>query len=273
MKFVYASAALQEADFVLIGVADESGNTSPRTGSKRGPELIRKIAYERCVYKRKGRFSSEAVPTKIPQKIHDYGDVEKRKLTKVIEILKGKVPIILGGDHSITTEAIKQFPQATIIYFDAHPHIVPSLQGYYGSVLTSTELSLGKCVQLGVREPEVEELKHVKKDLILRICAEEFFEKGQAKIWEELRKKVEGEVYISIDMNVFDPAFAPGVSAPVPGGLDYYQVLFLLKKIFQEYTVLGFDIMELTPSYDQDYRTAHLATKLLIDMIQNYTKH
>src|SRR3989338_11070105 len=99
MKFVYACAPLQEAEFVLIGVPDESQNTSPRTGSKRGPETIRKIAYERCVFKRKGRFTSEAVPPKTLQKIHDYGDVEKKKLGKVIEVLKGKVPLILGGDH------------------------------------------------------------------------------------------------------------------------------------------------------------------------------
>ena len=79
MKFVYACAALQEAEFVLIGVPDESQNTSPRAGSKKGPEAIRRMAYERCVFKRKGRFSSEAVPQKIPQKIHDYGDVEKKK--------------------------------------------------------------------------------------------------------------------------------------------------------------------------------------------------
>ncbi len=272
MKFVYATAPLQEADFVLIGVPDESQNTSPRTGSKRGPELIRKIAYERCVFKRKGRFTSEAVPPKISQKIHDYGDVEKKKLGKVIEVLKGKVPLILGGDQGVTLEAIKQFPQATIVYFDAHPHILPSLQGYYGSVLTTAELSLGKCVQIGVRETEVEELKHVKKEMILRISAEELFEKGNASSWEQIRKKVQGEVYISLDLNVFDPAFAPGVSAPVPGGLDYYQVLFLLKKMLQEYTVVAVDIIELTPSYDQDYRTAHLATKLLLDIIQNYKK-
>ncbi len=272
MKFVYASAALQEADFVLIGVPDESGNTSPRTGSKRGPETIRKIAYERCVFKRKGTFSSQASPLQIPQKIHDYGDVDKKKLAKVIEVLKGKVPIVLGGDHSITLEVIKQFPHATILYFDAHPGVLSSMQGYYGSILTTAEISLGKSVHIGVREAEIQELKHIKKENLLTLPAEAFFEKNIEVLWEQIHKKVQGEVYISIDLNVFDPSIAPGVSAPVPGGLQYYQVLFLVKKILQEYSVVGFDIMELTPSFDQDYRTAHLATKLLLEMIQHYKK-
>ncbi len=272
MKFVYATATLQEAEFVIIGVPDESRNTSSRMGSKRAPEVLRKIAYERGVFKRKGRFSSEAIPTKIPQTIHDYGDIDKKKIGKVIEVLKGKIPIIIGGDHSITTEIIKQFPEATVIYFDAHPGIIHSMQGYYGSVLTDTELELGKCFIIGVREPEIQELKNIKKELIGEIFAEEVFEKGKIKAWETIKKKVSGKVYVSIDMNVFDPAIAPGVSAPVPGGLDYYQVLYILKNILKEYDVVGFDIMELTPSFDHDQRTAHLATKLLLEFISNYNR-
>src|SRR3989338_3222969 len=247
MKFVYASAPLQDAEFVLIGVADESGNRSPRTGSKRGPDAIRKIAYERCVFKKKGTFSSTPVDSgKFVQKIHDYGNVDKKKLGKVIEVLKDKIPIVLGGDHSISAEVIKQFPDSTVLYFCAEPGIISSLQGYY-SVLTDAEIDFGTCILLGVRETEIEELKHIKK-------------------------KVKGKVYISLDLNVFDPAFAPGVSRPVPGGLHYYQVLSLLKKILQECDVVGFGIMELTPGYDHDQRTAQLATKLLLEMISHYTK-
>ena len=271
MKFVYATAALQEAEFVLIGVPDESLNTSPRTGSKRGPEAIRKIAYERCVFKRKGRFSSEAVPEKIPQKIHDYGDVDKKKLGKVIEVLKGKVPILLGGDHGVTLEAIKQFPEATILYFDAHPGILPSLQGYYGSVLTELESSLGTCIQLGIREAEIGEQK-ITKHCLQVISAEDFFTHDTQWLWQQIQKQTKGQVYVSVDLNVFDPAYAPGVSAPVPGGLHLQQVLPLLKKILSEMDVIGIDIVELTPAYDQDYRTAHLATKLLLEMIMYYKK-
>ncbi|HIH59122.1 MAG TPA: hypothetical protein HA360_05960 [Nanoarchaeota archaeon] len=272
MKFVYASAPLQDAEFVLIGVADESGNRSPRTGSKRGPDAIRKIAYERCVFKKKGTFSSTPVDSgKFVQKIHDYGNVDKKKLGKVIEVLKDKIPIVLGGDHSISAEVIKQFPDSTVLYFCAEPGIISSLQGYY-SVLTDAEIDFGTCILLGVRETEIEELKHIKKKVLESISAQEFYEKDTDEIYEKIQKKVKGKVYISLDLNVFDPAFAPGVSRPVPGGLHYYQVLSLLKKILQECDVVGFGIMELTPGYDHDQRTAQLATKLLLEMISHYTK-
>ncbi|MDP3728333.1 MAG: arginase family protein [bacterium] len=273
MKFVYASAPLQDAEFVLIGVPDESGNRSPRTGSKRGPDAIRKVAYERCVFKKKGTFSSTPVDSgKFVQKIHDYGNVDKKKLGKVIEVLKDKIPIVLGGDHSITAEVIKQFPDVTVIYFDAHPGILSSLQGYYGSVLTDTEINFGKCIQIGVREPEIEELKHIKKEVLLSISVEEVYEKGVSAVFKEIKKVVQGKVYLSVDLNVFDPAFAPGVSTPVPGGLHYHQVIPFVKNILSEFDVVGFDIMELSPSYDQDQRTAHLAVKLLLEMIVNYKK-
>jgi len=273
MKFVYATAALQEADFVLIGVPDESGNRSPRTGSKNGPDAFRKVAYERYAFKRKGTFSfAQVSPGRITQKIHDYGNVEKKKVGKVIEVLKGKIPIILGGDHTITPEVLKHFPEVTVIYFDAHPGIISSMHGYYGSVLTDTEVHLGKCIQIGVREPEIEELTHIKKELLLAITAEEFYDKGSAWVWEEIKKKAKGNVYVSVDLNVFDPAFAPAVSTPVPGGLHFHHVLSLMKIILKELSVVGFDIMELTPRYDQDERTAHLATKLLLAMIMNFQK-
>ncbi len=274
MKFVYGDAPLQEADYVLVGVADESGSHSSRSGSKKGPDAIRKVAFERCVFKRKGRFSTAQVSSgRIDKKIHDYGDVAKKKLGKVIEVLKkDKIPIIIGGDHSISVEVLKNYPDVTVIYFDAHPDIISSMHGYYGSVLIDSEVDLGKCIEIGVREPEIEELKNIKKNRVKVITAEDFDEKGVAKIWEEIEKKVKGKVYVSVDLDVFDPAFAPGVSAPVPGGLSFNQVLFLMKRIMSELDVVGFDIMELNPRFDIDERTAHLAVKLLLEMLVNHKK-
>jgi agmatinase len=270
MKFVYANAVLQEADFVLIGVADETGNHSPRAGARKGPEAIRKVAQDRCVFKRKGRFSLAQVgKDRITQKIHDYGDVPKKKIAKVIEVIsKDKIPITIGGDHSITAEILKGIKdEVTIIYFDAHPDIVSSMHGYYGSVLSDIEVDLGNSIEIGVREPEIEELKNIKKTRIHVVYAEDFVERSLKDIWQEIRSTVKGKVYVSIDLDVFDPAYAPGVCAPVPGGLNFNQALYLLKRIMSEIDVVGFDIMELNPRYDKDEMTAHLAVKLLLEMV------
>ncbi|MBI5797339.1 arginase family protein [Candidatus Woesearchaeota archaeon] len=273
MKFVYANEPLQDAQFVLIGVPDESGSHSARSGCKRGPDAIRKVAYERCVFKRKGTFSLAQVGSgRIKQKIHDYGNVEKKKIAKTVEVLKDKIPIVLGGDHSITTEVLKNFKDVTVIYFDAHPDIVSSMHGYYGSVLSDVEIDLGRCIEIGIREPEIEELKNIKKERLEVVYAEELYEKGPEWAWEKIKKKAKGKVYVSIDLDVFDPAFAPGVSTPVPGGMHFNQALFLLKRIMKELHVVGFDIMELNPRFDIDERTAHLAVKLLLEMIVNSKK-
>lgn len=273
MKFVYATAPLQEAEFVLIGVPDESGNKSPRTGSRKGPEALRNIAVERCVFKRKGRFSLAQVSSGvIPKKIYDYGDIPRKNIGKALEALKGKVPIFIGGDHSITAEVLKHIPDVTVIYFDAHPDIISSMHGYYGSVLVDADVNLGKCIEIGIREPEIEELKNIKKYSLQVIYAEEFYEHGLEWAWDQIKKKIKGRVYVSVDMDVFDPAFAPGVASPAPGGLHFNQVLYLIKRIFHQMNVIGFDIMELNPRYDPEGYTAHLAVKLLLEMITNHKK-
>jgi agmatinase len=271
MKFVYANSPLQEAEFVLIGVPDESGSHAIRSGCKNGPDALRKVAHERCVFKRKGRFSLAQVSSgRIDKKIHDYGNVSKKKIAKVVEVLNnGRIPIIIGGDHSITAEVLKNFKDVTVIYFDAHPDIISSMHSYYGSVLSDAEVDLGHSIEIGIREPEIEELENIKKNRLKIVTAEEIYELGLEKVWEEIRGRVKGKVYVSVDLDVLDPAFAPGVSAPVPGGLDYNQVLYLLKRVMSQLDVVGFDIMELNPRCDKDEMTAHLAVKLLLEMIVN----
>ena len=112
-------------------------------------------------------------------------------------------------------------------------------------------------------------LENIKKNRLKIVTAEDIYEIGLEKVWEEIKGRVKGKVYVSVDLDVLDPAFAPGVSAPVPGGLDYNQVLYLLKRVMSQLDVVGFDIMELNPRCDKDEMTAHLAVKLLLEMIVN----
>jgi len=268
MKFVYANSDLKRADFVLIGVPDESGSHSSRKGAKKGPNAIRNVAAERCVFKRNGNYSLAQVSSgKIQKKIYDYGNIPKKKISQLIPTLHGKKTIILGGDHSITTEVLSCFPHIAVVYFDAHPDIVSSEKRYYGSVLHDALIDYKKSILIGTRESEVEELGTLKKKNVQVISPQDFYSHDLAWVWKQIAHKTKGKkVYISLDLDVFDPSLAPGVSTPVPGGLDFNQVLFLMKRIMKKRDVVGFDIMELTPKYDQDQKTAHLAVKLLLEM-------
>ncbi len=274
MKFVYENSSLKEAEFVIIGVADHSGSHSQRIGAKKGPDAIRKVAAKRCIFKRNGVISLAQVSSGIIDKrIHDLGNIKKTKLSNTIKSLGKRIPIIIGGDHSITTEALRTFKNISVVYFDAHPDIVSSSHNYYGSVLTDGKEDTHKSVLIGIREPEKEELKNLKKRKLEYITPVDFYEHGLPWVWKHIKQKTRGKkVYISIDLDVFDPAFAPGVSTPVPGGLDFNQVLYLVKRILKQKKVVGFDIMELTPKFDNDQKTAYLATKLILEMIANAPK-
>ena len=85
------------------------------------------------------------------------------------------------------------------------------------------------------------------------------------KTFNEIKKRITKNTYLSIDMDVLDPAFAPGVSTPVPGGLNSNELFYLTKKI-ANLGLIGFDIMEVNPKRDIQNRTSHLASKLLIEI-------
>lgn len=273
MKLVHATAPLQEAKFVLIGVPEESTLYTPRSGCKKGPDAFRRVAYERCVFKRKGMFSSAPISSSfLIQKVHDYGNVERKKLAKLIEVLNGKIPILVGGDHHIITEVLKSLKDVTVIYFDAHPDVVATLHGSYGSALLDIASDLGTCIQVGVRESPITELKNVQKNLLFSVPAEEIREQGVDVVWAQMKKKVKGKVFVSLSMDVFDPTIAPGVTAPVPGGLDYYHLRSFFRYILQELDVVGLAFMDLSPSYDHDDQTTHLAVKLFLDAMTFFPK-
>lgn len=271
-RFVYANSALKDATFVLVGVPDESGSHSARKGTAQGPTTFRRVAKERCVFKRAGkRTLAQPSSCILTQKICDYGNVSKKNLPKILTKIKNKIPVIIGGDHSITAVALQHFPNVAVLYFDSHPDIICSTHHYYGSVLCDATVDLKHSVVLGMRGPEIEELQNIKKQHLLTISPLAIEEKGLLWAWQQIKKRTAGKkIYLSIDLDVFDPAYAPGVSTPVPGGLHFNQILFLLKHIMQELPVMGIDIMELTPPYDCDDQTAHLAVKLVLEMIASW---
>jgi agmatinase len=271
-KFAYANSSFNEATFVLVGVPDELGSHSARKGTAQGPAAFRRVAAERCVFERVGK-TTLAQPSSgiLTQKIFDYGDVSKKDLSQALMKLKKKIPIIIGGDHSITATALHHFPNIAVLYFDSHPDIICSTHGYYGSVLCDVDVDLKHSVAIGIREPEIEELRNIKKQHLLVISPLAIEEKGLLWAWQQIKRCTQGKkIYISIDLDVFDPAFAPGVSTPVPGGLHLNQVLVLMKHIMKELPIIGIDVMELTPAFDIDDRTAHLAVKLVMEMVGYY---
>ncbi|MDQ3836808.1 MAG: arginase family protein, partial [Thermoproteota archaeon] len=183
--------------------------------------------------------------------------------------------IMIGGDHSLSTEAIQAVSNAigkklSLLYFDAHPDFVSSSRNYYGSVLADSSQSLNfrKSILIGTRAAEPEELENVKKAGMRIINPLEIVELGVKSIAQTIRGLTSGsKVYVSIDLDCVDPAFAPGVSVPSSGGISSTDLLYLLNKAVSTGNVVAIDIVELAPDYDINDATAMLAARIMSECI------
>ena len=145
-------SSADDADIVVTGVQDESGSHAKRKGTSRAPDVLRVASNESEFFER-GGIRIPTCPmrgTFDGKKIFDAGNLPNRNGVSKLAFdysSRGKLPIFIGGDHSLTTEAIAGISKAVrsklaILYFDAHPDFVSSSRNYYGSVLTDSSQSL-----------------------------------------------------------------------------------------------------------------------------------
>jgi len=266
-----------ESDIVILGIPDESESHALRKGTSEAPHFIRDISNIRDSYTREGKKSLGFPYTGIgKKKVLDYGNISKAEIDEVFQkiVSNSKIPIMMGGDHSITRDVIKAISKKTaplsIVYFDAHPDFVSSTQNYYGSVFYDIlpHIDPKTSLQVGIRTPEQEELDNLKKYDIKVITPFDIVEKGVKEISNSILQTIGKNVYVSFDMDCVDPAFAPGVSVPVPMGLKNVEAIYLLKNIVEN-GIIGMDIMEICPSYDIKDRTSHLASRMISEVISS----
>ncbi len=263
-----------ESDFVIVGIPDESQSHALRQGTEEAPSKIREISNLRDSYTRDGEKSLGRSFSGTEKKVHDYGDIARNQIdetyTRIVK--QSKIPISIGGDHSITTQIITSMSKSdekfSLVYFDAHPDFVSSTTNYYGSVIHDIlpYIDIGSSIQIGIRTPENEELDNIKKHNLKVITPYEIAEKGIKEVANTILNTIGNKVYISFDMDCIDPAYAPGVSVPVPVGLNSVDATSLLKTIVGR-GIVGMDIMEVCPSYDVKDRTSHLASRIIAGVI------
>lgn len=264
-----------DANFVIVGVPDESQSHALRQGTEEAPNRIREISCKRDSYNRGGKISlGLPFSDSTHKKVYDYGNIDRIQISKVYDQISSssKIPITMGGDHSITTQIIKTISNSigkfSLVYFDAHPDFISSMTNYYGSVFNDVlpHIDIDSSIQIGIRTPEKEELDNIRKHNLNVITPTEIAEKGLVKISELILNTIGEKVYISFDMDCIDPSYAPGVSVPVPMGLNTVDAVYLLKKI-TKHGIVGMDIMEVCPSFDVKDRTSHLASRLISEVI------
>ena len=185
-------------------------------------------------------------------------------LGKLIE--QGKRPVSLGGDHSITYSIVKAFarryPELTIVHFDAHPDLYDEFEGNRLShacpFARIMESGLAKrLVQVGIRTINRHQQEQAERFGV------EVVEMRSLPAYEKL--KAAGPVYVTFDMDVLDPAFAPGVSHREPGGMSAREAIEHLHAIDGE--IVGADLVEFNPVKDVDGLTATVAAKILKEIL------
>jgi agmatinase len=272
-----------QADIVVIGVPDESKSHAKRKGASKGPDSLR-IASNTFEFFEREKKIIPICPmrgTLENKKILDFGNISREELYKLVFdiVTAKKIPITIGGDHSITTiilqaihDAFEHDKKISLLYFDAHPDFVSSTRNYYGSVITDSSdyINFTKSILIGTRAAELEELENASKQKLEIVTPIDIIELGINNIVKRVISKCESSnVYLSLDLDCMDPGVAPGVSVPAPGGLFPLDLIYMIKKISENLQIVGMDIVELSPDYDLNQNTANHAARILMETISS----
>ncbi|MDO8525039.1 MAG: agmatinase [Candidatus Omnitrophota bacterium] len=192
-----------------------------------------------------------------------------------LELLKaGKFPVMLGGEHSVSIGAVRAFretyPNISVLHLDAHYDM---RNEYFGSGLNhgcvARRISeICGIVQVGTRSMSKEEKDFISlPDAAGRIKTISVYDILDTPMWKDkATNSLSENVYVSIDLDVFDPAIVPAVGTPEPGGLGWYEILDLLRDVSRDKKIVGFDIVELCPikgAIASDFFAAKLLYRLL----------
>jgi len=197
---------------------------------------------------------------------------------KVLE--DNKFPVILGGEHSISSAPIKafheKFENLSILHFDAHSDLRESYEGSpysHASVMARVAEFNKNLVQVGIRAQCIEESKFIKEHNIATFYARDIRRGAFAKGWQqEVLSRLTDTVYISFDIDCFDPSIVSATGTPEPGGMFWDEIMDLLRLVGAKKNVVGADVVELAPEKskpESNYIAAKLVYKILNYAFQN----
>jgi len=276
-----------EADVAVIGICFDTANYS-RCGSRYGPQAIRESSmFMGVVYNpEKGFFDSELGKHVLGGvRIVDCGDIStlpsllKETFDGVKESIKairsrGAVPVVLGGEHTISIPVFWAFDDIPyhIVQFDSHLDLMDDIAGLKYTDCNPMKRAIEMdnvtgLTQIGIRgflntEELWEEAKHEK---VTTFTALDVHQKGVEYIASQIPECE--NIYVTLDIDALDPTEAPGSGAQEPGGLSYMQMRSLLRACAQKGKLVGMDVMEVNPVFDPTEKTANVAVRMILDTL------
>ncbi|MDO9492393.1 agmatinase [Acetobacterium sp.] len=261
-----------EADIIVFGAPFDS-TTSFRPGTRFASRTMRGESYGLETYSPYQDKDLEDLA------VFDGGDLElcfgdTEKVLAAIEsyttrvLRDGKRPVMIGGEHLVTLGAVRavarKYPDLHVVHFDAHADLRNDYLGVTLSHATVLHrvwdiIGDGRIYQFGIRSGERSEFQWGKD----HVTTQKFNFKGLAEVIEKLQGK---PVYFTLDLDVLDPSVFPGTGTPEPGGVSFMELLEAIQKV-GELNIVGCDIDELSPIYDQSGASTAVACKVLRELL------
>ena len=286
---------LGDGDVVIIGAPFDWGTTY-RPGARFGPQAIRNADYG-AMDGYRPHLTTGIDPFEVLGVV-DVGDVYvypgqlEKSIDRIADAVEyvtraGKVPIILGGDHSITwadamgVARVHGFGEVSLIHFDAHADTGMFQNGSligHGTpmrrLIESGAVPGHRFVQIGLRGywPEPDVMDWMSEQKMRCYMMTDIGERGLDTVVDEaveysLAGGAKG-VFISVDIDVVDPGLAPATGTPEPGGLNSREILDTVRRISRKLKVLGADIVEVSPAYDgPGEQTSYLANRIVLEVL------
>lgn len=273
--FIGCDCEYEDAGIVIFGAPYDS-TTSFRPGTRFASSAMRNESFGIETY------SPYQDRDMLDISVFDSGDLElpfgnpDRALADIEErtgiiLSDGKVPCMIGGEHLVTLGAVraaaKQYSDLHIVHFDAHAELRDDYLGVkesHACVLRRCHdiLGDGRIFQFGIRSGDREEFRFAEKHTFMR----KFNFDGLSEI---VQKIGQNPVYFTLDLDVLDPSEFPGTGTPEAGGVSFIQLLNAVREI-SKLNIVGFDVNELSPVYDQTGRSTALACKLLREILLSF---
>lgn len=236
-------------------------------GSNLGPNAILDASTKVELYdiETDSQFYLEGIYTAPEITGKDAPEMIERVSGKILEYAgQGKFVITLGGEHTVSVAPVKAYSclnkNLSVLHLDAHSDRRDAYMEdpySHASAMARAGEFVNNIVSAGIRSMDVTELKNIDRDKMF--FAHQIV--NNPRWMEQVIDRLTGDVYVTIDLDVFDPSIMPSTGTPEPGGLDWYQVTGLLKLLAEKRRVVGFDLVELCPS--ENKAPDFLAAKLI----------
>jgi agmatinase len=270
---------LRKAKYVIFGVPFDVTSTY-RTGARFGPNSVRQASLNIETYSFRSGVDVEDLA------LHDLGDLHVSTSPKrTVDMLKlvvedlldvKKVPVAIGGEHTITLGVLKglgdKAKDTAVVSFDAHLDVRKEYQGLTLSHTTfmrviNEDVKPAKIIEVGTRAVSKEELAYTEQAGMDFFTSQQIRKEGATQTIQRLKEELASykRLYLTVDLDVLDPAFAPAVQNPEPDGLETHMLLDVLCALCDK-RVVGFDVVELAPVYDQGI-SATAAAKVIFEML------